>query len=182
MPTLPGMEGMALNPLDVAQVRSAQAKAVFEGRHDGDPDWLLYWDLVAEGWPWRKAAYIAWAIVPRDRRAPDTEQRFAVQELGLTSARKIREWKSDPDFIGFIRDTARNEMAAARLEIWRALMESASNPNPRNHADRKTALEILGDYRETIRVGPELPEDLSELSVAEKRARLEELRRQSRAE
>jgi hypothetical protein len=165
-----------------SQIRSIEAKARFEGKHGGDPDWLTYWDLLEDGWPWRKAAYITWVIMPRDQRAIRTEKEFAVRELGLTSARKIRDWKNDELFVDFIRQTAQARLATARLDIWEALIESASNPNPRNHADRKMALQMLGDHEETLRIGAIQPDDLQRMTEEEKRARLRELRRKNAAE
>ena len=173
------MAGAAVNVLDQARIQSAEARAIFEGRHEGDPDWLIYFDLVEERWPWRKAAYIAWCTQPRDQRQPDTEQKFAIQELGLTSARKVREWKQDDEFLGFIKDMAKSMLAGARLDIFAALVESATSGNPRNHADRKMAFEMLGDYKQTLRLGSTLPDDLDQLGESDKRAQLADLRRRS---
>ncbi len=166
---LPGISNPPVRPLYDAQIRSANDRAVFEGRHEGDPDWALYFDLVAEGMQWRKAAYIAWAIIPKERR-PGTEQAFAVDELGLTSARRIREWKADEGFINFIRQMARETLASARLDIWRALTEAASDPNPRNHADRKMALQVLGDYQDNIHIGPITEDDIDEVPTEDLKA------------
>ncbi len=166
-PTLPGMDPPPPNPTEISDA----AQAVFEGKHEGDPDWLLYYDLVKppHNWPWRKAAYIAWIVQPKDRREISTEGAFAVKELALTSARTIRDWKADPNFIGFIRDISKSVLLSARLDIFGALVASASNDNPRNHADRKLALEMMGDYvpRQTVRVGSELPDSMAEMSTDE---------------
>lgn len=175
--TLPGIDApvVEVRPRE----RSVECKALFEGRHGDDPDWLVYWELLEElRWPWRQAAYMAWVIMPRDRREFTTEEEFAVRELGLTSARVIRKWKLDADFVDFIKRMAQGRLMSARLGIWDALIESAMDSNPRNHPDRKMALEMLKDYRTSgsLYVGP-LPENLAELSTEEKRARLKELRR-----
>ena len=53
------------------------------------------------------------------------------------------------------------------MDIYRALIESATSSGPRHHPDRKTAFAMLGDYEETLRVGP-IPDDLSELTVEER--------------
>lgn len=167
---LPGMEGQ-LNALDEAQLRSAEARRIFEVG-EGSSEWMDdYWRMVGEGWPWRQAVYMLWAALPGDARRPRTQEALAVEVLGLTSDRQIRKWRENPALDAEVARLAASALSKARANIYQALVESATNPNPRAHADRKLALEMLGDYvpRQVVRVGQELPDDLSELSEEELR-------------
>jgi len=106
-----------------------------------------YQELIAQGWDYRKAIYIAWEASPGVGREPATQYELATQVLGLTDDRTIRKWKSKQPEI----ETAIVELAAApllrhRRDIYMALIDSATNPAPANHSDRKLALEMLGDY------------------------------------
>lgn len=170
--TLPGLEG-ALNPLDEAQLRSAQARAIFEASEQAAPWMDDYWTLVAEGWTWRQAVYMLWAALPRKSRRPATQEALAVEVLGLTSDRVIREWKAEnPAFDARIAKLVSRALAHARPAIYQALIESASKPNPRAHSDRRLALEMLGDYepKQRVNLGTDLPSDTSEASEADLRA------------
>ena len=171
--SLPGMEGM-MNPLDEAQMKSALARRVFEVQ-EGYAPWMDdYWRLMEEGWPWRQAVYMLWSALPGDKRQPKTQQELAIQVLGLTTDRVIREWKQNPAVDAEIARLASSALAKHRPEIYAALIESATNPNPRAHADRRMALEMLGDYDPklglTVTPGGKTADDLSEMSDEELRA------------
>jgi len=192
--TLPGMEGAVGNALDEAQLRSAEARRVFEvSAHRDAPitgeegdlpyeavDMGEYWRLIGEGWPWRQAVYILWAALPRGQRWPQTQAELATQVLGLASDRVIRGWKAENRALDAeVAKVASGALVRHRPAIYRALIESASNPSPRAHEDRKLALEMLGDYDPqvglTIRQGQPEPEDLSGLSDEELAALEEDL-------
>jgi hypothetical protein len=165
------MEG-ALNPLDESQIKSAQARAIFEASEEAAP-WLdEYWDLLAEGWSWRQAVYMIWAALPKEGRQPPTQEALATEILGLTSDRQIREWRENPAFDARIAKLVSRALAHARPEIYDALIEAATNPSPRAHADRKLALEMLGDYvpKQKLNVSADLPDDLSEADEDDLRA------------
>jgi hypothetical protein len=170
--SLPGFEGY-INPLDEARLRSDEAREIFEAKYGSAPWMEDYWTLCGEGWPWRQAAYINWASQPRDRRSPATQGELATQELGLTSDRVIRKWRSENPAVDVrIRALTISQLAKARSEVFMALIEAASNPNPRCHADRKMALEMLGDYvpKQRVLVGDILPDDLSQVEEGDLRA------------
>lgn len=170
---LPGMNGAALNKLDEDQIRSENARRVFEIKHGKRPWMNDYFELRGEGWSWRQAVYIVWASQPKPDRIPRTQGELAVQELGLTSDRQIRKWRMKNPMIDLrVKALTISALAKARAEVYAALITAASNPNPRAHADRKLALEMLGDYvpRQKVAIGPDLPDDLSELDEGELRA------------
>lgn len=170
--TLPGMSGY-MDPLTDAQVRSETARQIFEAQNEAGPWMDDYFDLLAEGWSWRQAVYMLWDAQPPDRRNPRYQQDLAVQVLGLTSDRVISGWKADnPAMMTRIKSLQISALEKSRASIIDALVRSASNPNPRNHSDRKMALEMLGDYerRSALRVGPDIPDELESMSEEDLRA------------
>jgi hypothetical protein len=151
--TLPGMDGEA-DALTEAQLRSRKARRVFEAQHDAGPWMDDYWDLLEEGWSWRQAVFMLWAAQPADQRRPRYQHELATEVLGLTSDRVISQWKAEnPAMQTRIKALTASALAKARSEIYAALIESASDPNPRSHSDRKLALEMLGDYVKRQEVG-----------------------------
>lgn len=130
-----------------AKLRSDEARKIFETTGEYG-EWLDdYFRLIAEGWPWRVAVYIIWASLPTDRRQPRTQQALATEVLGLASDRRIRQWRAqNPAIDTRIRALQVSALAKNRAQIIGALIESASNPDPRASSDRKMALEMLGDY------------------------------------
>jgi len=168
--SLPGIAG-EMDPLDEAQIKSAQARRVFEAQEDAAPWMEDYWSLIGEGWSWRQAVFMLWAAQPKDQRNPATQGALATEVLGLSSDRVIREWRDNPAFDARVAKLVARSLAHARAGIYAALIEAAQNPSPRAHADRRLALEMLGDYqpKQRLAVGPDLPDDLSELDAGELR-------------
>jgi len=79
-----------------AQARNDKAKATLEAMFgkSGSPRWLEdYAELARGGWPWRVAAYIAWASSPKGAREPRTQDELARYHLGLSSDRAISTWR-----------------------------------------------------------------------------------------
>jgi len=171
---LPGMEAMVTpDPLAEAQLRSAEARRIFEVE-EGYAPWMEdYWRLIGEGWPWRQAVYMLWAGLPAARRRPRTQGELAVEMLGLTSDRRICEWKDNPAMDAEIAKLSASILSKRRAAIYDALAESASNPSPRANSDRRLALEMMGDYSPKVGVTVvpgAVAEDLDELSAEELRA------------
>jgi hypothetical protein len=166
------MEGAALNVLDEAQLRSAQARAIFEAQEGAVPWMDDYWALIGEGWSWRQATYMIWAALPKAQRRPKTQAELATAVLGLSSDRVIRDWKANPALDARVARLVSRALAHARPAIYAALIESATKPNPRAHADRRLALEMLGDYvpKQKLNLGAELPDDLSDVGEGDLRA------------
>jgi hypothetical protein len=162
------MQGV-LNPLDESQLRSQEARRIFEASEAVVPWMEDYWQLLAEGWTWRQAVFMLWEALPKNERRPRTQGELAVQVLGLTSDRQIRKWKDNPAMDVRVAKLAAAALARARPEIYAALIRAATNPDPRAHSDRKLALEMLGDYvpKQKLRIGPDLENELTELSDEE---------------
>lgn len=168
---LPGMEAQ-LDPLSEAQLKSLGARRVFEAQESADPWMDDYWRFIGEGWSWRQTVYMIWAALPPSQRRPKTQAELATEVLGLTSDRVIRDWKADnPAMQAEIAKLMKSMLFKHRPAIYDALVQAASNPNPRAHADRKLAMEMLGDYvpRQKLTVGPETPDDLAGASDEELR-------------
>jgi hypothetical protein len=100
---------------------------------------------------WRIWVYLAWASQPADKRQPATEIELAETILGCTT-RTIRNWKSkdfgdQPGIEQAIAWLQAAPLLRYRREIFDALVEVARTPDPKAHADRKLALEMMKDYR-----------------------------------
>lgn len=141
----------------------------------GSPKWLEdYNELIRGGWPWRVAAYIAWAATPRLAREPRTQDELAKIHLGLTSDRVIATWRRrNPAIDETVRLLQASPLFKHRAEIFTALVAVAMKPEYKSHNDRKLAFELMGDHIPTSKLQAELKkrglgvDDLSELSDAE---------------
>jgi hypothetical protein len=106
-----------------------------------------FYRLIDRGWKWRIAVYVAWAASPRMGRYPETQEKLATEILGLTSDRQIATWRSkNPGIDEVIALMQAMPMMDYRRDILKALAISASNPNHKASADRRTALTITGDF------------------------------------
>jgi hypothetical protein len=119
-----------------------------------DRSWFrLYLDLARKKMPWRLAAYIAWASVPKIKRWPATQIKLARDVLGLRSDRVLIRWREEnPEIDAMIAQLQDREFFEHRAEVLKALAESAGNPNYKNHQDRRLYLEMSGDHSTRIEV------------------------------
>ena len=135
---------------DEVQARSERARKLLEAMFGkiGAPRWLDdYFELCKGGWPWRVAAYIAWASTPRGSREPKTQEDLAKNHLGLASDRAIITWrKKNPAIDEVVRMMQAGPLFKHRAEIFTALVAVAVKPEYKSHNDRKLALELMGDY------------------------------------
>lgn len=147
---LPEVEAEGVSP-EEARRRSESAllalKAKFKDS-DEAPSWIeTFFELTDGGWPWRQAAYIAWASTPKGSRHPATQDELARNFLGLTSDRPIATWKRrNPAILEMIALLQSAPLWEHRAEIYEALIKVAVSPEYKGHNDRKLALELLGDY------------------------------------
>jgi hypothetical protein len=143
-----------------AESRSAYARMLEQVQHrmqeagEGEaiPGWWAeYLALRAEGWDWRKAAFIAWAASPVVGRWPETQDELAQQVLGLKSDRVISKWKADnPEMGARIEAMQVAPLMVHRRDVIEALIAVASQHSPTAHQDRKLFLEMTGDYKQTV--------------------------------
>jgi hypothetical protein len=110
--------------------------------------WQDYRELTRRGWDWRKAVLIAWEASPAKSRSPATQEELATKVLGLTSDRVIAKWREKhPEMAEEVARMQAAPLLRHRRDVFDALAESAGNPDPKNHPDRKLALEMMGDYK-----------------------------------
>jgi hypothetical protein len=152
------MEGNGVSP-EEARVRSVAAQGKFE---KSGFEWQKeYLDLRNGGWPWRQAAYIAWAASPRGNRNPKTQDDLARMVLGLTSDRAISTWrKKNPMIDEMVALLQSAPLFEYRAEIYRALVNNAMKEDYKTHNDRKLALEMMGDYVPASKLTAELLKSL----------------------
>jgi len=131
-----------------------------------------YYRLLDYGWPWRVAAYIAWASSPKVGRYPRTQEELSTSILGLTSDRQISTWRRKNPAI----DETIGLMQAAplmdhRRDAFEALAKSAADPSHHGAQDRKTYFTMTTDYVPHQKVDVEREKvDPSDLSIEELRA------------
>jgi hypothetical protein len=151
---LPEVESDGVS-IEEARLRSEAARGMFEksGYKWGEE----YLELRKNGWPWRQAAFIAWAALPKTLRVPKTQEELAQKVLGLTSDRSIMVWRNKnpmiDEMIGLLQSAP---LFDYRSEIFKALIENAIKPDYKTHNDRKLALEMLGDYVPASKIAAEI--------------------------
>lgn len=173
---LPEVELDGVTP-EVARQRSEAARQALEmlgGQGSATPAWLEdYYMLRDKGWPWRQAAYIAWASTPTDARNPKTQQDLAFQ-LGLTSDRAISTWRRrNPailETIAFLQSAVLwRHRADAYDNLIKGMQKAGADYKFYNHL--KLYMEMTGDYVPTSKYMAELKKkistDPSELSEEE---------------
>ena len=161
---LPGMAG-TLNVLEEAQIKSAEARRLFEAAGRAEAWMDDYWALIEEGWSWRQAVFMLWASQPQPRK-PATQMELATQVLGLQSDRVIREWKAqDARMEARIARLTASALMKARADVFAALVTAATDPSYKGNRDRKLLLELTGDY---------VPRQALDLSVPASRSAVEE--------
>jgi len=155
-----GLPGLDIEPVSIIDIQHTEEKRLFEHML-GELSWAgTYQALLAEGWGWRKAAYIAWAAVPADRRVPknivagvDGQPGFA-NIIGLRDGSSISKWRlQNPAIDLAVRKLQMSLLNEATPDIMDALIESAATPSYKNAPDRKLALEMAGLYTPKSTVG-----------------------------
>jgi hypothetical protein len=164
------------NQSEDERIKSETARVTLESLLGkvGSPRWLdEYQELARGGWPWRVAAYIAWASTPRVSRDPKTQDLLAREYLGLSSDRAISTWKKrNPAIDEMIRQMQSAPLFKHRAEIFTALVAVAVKPEYKSHNDRKLAFELMGDYVPASKAflamaGKVKGKDISKLSIDE---------------
>jgi hypothetical protein len=141
-------EEEAESPED-AKVKSEAARQAMELLYGkaGAPRWLEdYVELYRGGWPWRVAAYIAWASTPKGSREPKTQDELARYHLGLSTDRAIITWRNKNPLIDqMVHKLQGSPLWKHRAEIITAMVAVAVKPDAKGHQDRKMALKLMGD-------------------------------------
>lgn len=110
--------------------------------------WIEEWRMLRmQGWDWRKAAFIAWSVVPADRRWPETLEGLAREVLGLRSDRTIRKWRYKNPGIDQAIEALRVDLLQQYVpDVLSAWVKVASDPDPSAHRDRITFLTAMKVY------------------------------------
>jgi len=158
------LTGFTAAVLAPGQQESRSAKAALDAWLAGldagaRPEWEAVWqELMAERvvdergrprprWDWRKALYIAWCVLPADRRRPATVHELATQRLGLRDTATIRHWRAkDPEIDERIASLPRRLLLGHVATVLDALVTVAKEPDPRSFQDRRLFLEMTGQY------------------------------------
>jgi hypothetical protein len=161
---------------DEAKSISLMARRVLEAKLEAE-NWKVSWfedyaRLLENGWPWRVAAYMAWASCPKVGRWPETLEKLATEVLGLASPRQIYNWrgkyKEIDTMVGMLQSAPLWEH---RRDVIAALVQMAALPDYKSFNDRKLFLEMTRDYtpRSQLDVGKSAGNDLDGLSDGELR-------------
>lgn len=112
------------------------------------PSWAeAYQNLLNAGVRARIAAFVAWATMPKKFRWPETQEKLAVEVLGLTSDRAIATWrKRFPEIDMMISELQAESMLEYRPGAFHALGTMASELSYRTAADRRLFFEMTKDY------------------------------------
>jgi hypothetical protein len=161
-----------ITPEQARKISEAAQKALnhWGAQSEEKPEWFEdYMMLIEQGWPWRVAAYMAWASVPRSGRQPQFLKDLAEKYLGLTSPRVINNWRRKyPSIDTIVSMMASKAIYEHRSDFYKALAEVASQPDYKSFNHLKLALELLGDYTPKSRLQVSgTVKDLSELSDEE---------------
>ena len=141
--------------LSVADVRAREVMFIRTLKDSGKitddeqiPSWAdVYQQLLNAGVRGRIAAYIAWATMPKKYRFPETQEKLAIEFLGLTSDRAIATWRRKYPEIDMMISTLQAEaMLEFRPGAFHALGTVASDPSYRANADRRLFFEMTRDY------------------------------------
>ncbi|MBI5964914.1 MAG: hypothetical protein HY863_15655 [Chloroflexi bacterium] len=134
---------------DDAKIKSEMSRKALELLYGkaGAPRWIEdYLELAKGGWPWRVAAYIAWASTPKGSREPKTQDELARFHLGLTSDRAVVTWKKKNPLIDqMVHKLQGSPLWKHRTEIITAMVAVAVKPDAKGFQDRKLALTLMGD-------------------------------------
>jgi hypothetical protein len=134
-------------PTEIREREMAARKALNENFESGDaPDWTeRFHELMISNIPWRIAAFIAWSCVPKHNRHPKTQNDFAIEVLGLTSSRRIIEWRRKYPYIDQMIASLQTSVL---LDYIPGSMEAsgkvASMPDYKATAERRLLWEAVG--------------------------------------
>lgn len=157
------------------RIRSMAAKTRLESGEtwtSGKPPvWMQeYYQLLAGGWDWRIACYIAWKATPKAYRWPANQEQLARDVLGLTSDRQISVWRAkNPAIDAMVQDVGASRVLDRVADAIEAMTEVASTPNYKGKGDRELMFRMAGLLKDEVEITDKtgLP-DLSKLTWEEK--------------
>lgn len=162
-----GDAGAAALSVDEIKLRSMASRIALEGE---PPAYFeQYHRLINAGVPWRIAAFVAWSSVPKQYRTPATQDEFARQVLGLTSDRRIADWRKTFPIDQMIADLQGESLMQWRPAVFDAIGWGASQRDYKAAAQQRLFVELSGDMpNKKIDLNPNrAAQDLGDLSDAE---------------
>lgn len=97
-----------------------------------------------------RQAFVLWLSLPPRDREPATLIDLA-DELGVHRI-TLSRWKQDPKILKQAAKLSRNILLEGIPSTYRAMVESAGNPDGRNNADRRLLVEMAGEYTPGMQV------------------------------
>lgn len=155
--------GQDQTPLSMAEIKQREMAARFalkEKLNEGEmPSWAeKYHELLNSNIPWKIAAFIAWSVVIKTHRWPVTQEELAREVLGLTSDRRITEWRRKYPYIDqMIADLQVQEYFVYIPGSIKASGEVASIADYKSTAERRLLWEATGLIEKNTRVTVEQP-------------------------
>jgi len=148
------MEGFAETVMDAEEAGAlsfaeVQARSMASKLALGVDEVPVYFEqyhrLMEAGVPWRIAAFVAWASIPKDQRKPATQDEFAKQVLGLTSDRRIAEWRKAYPIDQMIADLQGEMLMQYRPGVFDAIGWGASQRDYKAAAQQRLFVELTRD-------------------------------------
>jgi hypothetical protein len=144
--TVQGAEHGELLPLSAAEIMervmaAKQALGVTEIPAYLEP----FHRLINANVPPRVAAYVAWASVPREQRIPKTQEEFARQVLGLSSDRRIAEWRKNYPIDTMIADLQGEQLMKWRASVFEAIGWGAAQKDYKAASQQRLFVELTRD-------------------------------------
>jgi hypothetical protein len=135
--------GGALSAAEV-QARLMAARVAL-GLKEDPPYFEQFNRLYNSGVPWRIAMFVAWASIPKDQRQPATQDAFARETLGLTSDRRIAEWRKKYPIDQMIADLQGEMLMQWRPGVFYAIGWGASQHDYKAAAQQRLYVELTRD-------------------------------------
>lgn len=153
-------QGTGALSVDEIRIRAETARAKLESGESWKkgalgkvvPAWYQeYLQLLAGGWDWRVAVYIAWKATPKKYRWPDSQEELATQVLGLTSDRVISAWRAkNPAIDAMVQDVGSARVLDRLSDSIEAMLEVAAKPDYKGRGDRELHFKLAGVLSEQI--------------------------------
>lgn len=173
-------QGIGALSVDDIRIRAEAARAKLENGESWKrstlgkvvpPAWYQeYLQLLAGGWDWRVAVYIAWKATPKKYRWPESQEELATEVLGLSSDRVISAWRAkNPAIDAMVQDVGSARVLDRLSDSIEAMLEVAAMPNYKGRGDRELHFKLAGVLSEQIDINDKsgLP-DLTKLSWEDK--------------
>jgi hypothetical protein len=161
--------GAGYASLSVAEIKARSMASKLALGEDSPEYFDQYHRLLNANIPWRIAAFVAWSSVPKGQRIPSSQDEFAREVLGLTSDRRIADWRKKYPIDQMIADLQGESLMQYRPSVFEAIGWGASQHDYKAAAQQRLFVELTRDMPNAkldINTN-KAAQDLSELSDAE---------------